>query len=134
MAAQKRSFFRVTEFQKPFLNLVIGLAVITLTMMVVCIGFLLYDVSTFIVDPQSTVNTMKAMVYLLLILLPLILMGGIFWAYYITSKVIGPFERLIRELDEILETGKKKHLQTRQGDRLAKEMLKRINALIDRMS
>jgi Na+/melibiose symporter-like transporter len=52
------------------------------------------------------------------------------YTYYLTNKMLGPYERIIRELDAVLETRQKKELTVREGDDMFRDLLKRINALI----
>ncbi len=132
--AIKRSIFRANKFQKPILNLIVTLAMLMLAMMVTCIAFLYYDVATAIYYPEKSIGAIKGVVILSLMVLPLILFVGIFWAYRISNRLIGPFERVIRELDDVIAQNKKRHVSARPGDELAGELLKRINTLIDRMS
>ena len=130
----KRSIFRANKFQRPILNLIVTLAMLMLAMMVICIAFLYFDVATAIYYPERSVGTVKGTIIVSLMVLPLILFLGIFWAYSISNRLIGPFERVIRELDEVISQNKKRHISARPGDELAGELLKRINTLIDRMA
>src|SRR3989344_749686 len=129
----KRSIFRANKFQRPILNLIVTLAMLMLAMMVICIAFLYFDVATAIYYPERSVGTVNGTIIVSLMVLPLILFLGIFWAYSISNRLIGPFERVIRELDEVISQNKKRHISARPGDELAGELLKRINTLIDRM-
>ncbi len=55
------------------------------------------------------------------------------WTYVASRHVLGPFDRLLRELDEILDGRReRKPLRCRPKDDLAKELLKRVNKLIER--
>ncbi len=53
---------------------------------------------------------------------------------YVASRhVLGPFDRLLREMDEMLDGRReRKPLTVRPKDDLAKELLKRVNKLIER--
>lgn len=59
-----------------------------------------------------------------------ILVLVIFWTYYISSKLVGPFGRVIKHLDEIAEGKSKAPLGTRKGDEMFAEIVKRINSII----
>ena len=51
--------------------------------------------------------------------------------YVASRNVLGPFDRLLRELDEVLDGRReRKPLGVRPKDDLAKELLKRVNKLI----
>ncbi len=53
--------------------------------------------------------------------------------YVASRNVLGPFDRLLRELDEMLDGRReRKPLRVRPKDDLANELLKRVNKLIER--
>ena len=53
--------------------------------------------------------------------------------YVASRNVLGPFDRLLREMDEMLDGRReRKPLTVRPKDDLAKELLKRVNKLIER--
>jgi len=49
----------------------------------------------------------------------------------IAGNLVGAFERIINELDLVIEKNQKKKITARTNDDLANELLKRINILID---
>ena len=54
------------------------------------------------------------------------------WAYLASRSVLGPLDRLLRELDEILDGRReRKPLSVRAKDDLAHELVKRLNKLIE---
>jgi hypothetical protein len=54
----------------------------------------------------------------------------IYWVCKSANQLVGSFERIIRELDEVIATGSKKRIKARMDDELPKALLKRINILI----
>ncbi|MCK5215985.1 MAG: hypothetical protein KAR05_11615 [Candidatus Omnitrophica bacterium] len=54
----------------------------------------------------------------------------IYWVCKTSSQLVGSFERIIREMDEVIATGTKKRIKTRIDDELSTALLKRINMLI----
>lgn len=56
----------------------------------------------------------------------------IFWTFRISNRYIGPYERVIRDLDDVLSGTKKGPVNTRKGDVIFEELLKRINILIEK--
>ncbi|KPA11371.1 conserved hypothetical protein, membrane, partial [Candidatus Magnetomorum sp. HK-1] len=59
----------------------------------------------------------------------------VYWILYISNKILGPHERIIRELDEMIAGKKeKKPLTTRPNDQMFEELLPRINVLIENCS
>ena len=66
------------------------------------------------------------------IMMAAVFLSLIYWAYYISNKVLGPYERIIEEMDRILEGKKTGELHVRKGDEMFTELLKRMNALIEK--
>jgi len=68
---------------------------------------------------------------------PLFLVGAssfllvlLFWTYYMSNKLVGPYERILKELDAILQGKQKGPIGIRKGDEMFAELLKRINSLL----
>ena len=57
----------------------------------------------------------------------------VLWAYYVSNKIVGPFERVLREVDDILAGKGKKKIGIRSKDGMFEELVKRINALVERL-
>ena len=66
--------------------------------------------------------------FLLVILIMLIFI--ILWIYHQTNKIIGPHDRIIRELDEIILGKRKDALTVRKDDDMFGELVDRINTII----
>ncbi|MBF0120679.1 MAG: hypothetical protein HQK79_17770 [Desulfobacterales bacterium] len=56
----------------------------------------------------------------------------VFWSYRTSNKLVGPYERILKELDEIIEGKRDKISPTREGDEMFEELLKRINLLVEK--
>ena len=69
----------------------------------------------------------------LLMMIAVLLLLVIYWTYFLSNKLVGPYERVIHEMDEILDGKKKGPIGTRKGDEIFEELLKRINALITKI-
>ncbi|MBU1853210.1 MAG: hypothetical protein KJ957_04115 [Candidatus Omnitrophica bacterium] len=52
-------------------------------------------------------------------------------AYKITHRIIGPFDRIIRELDECIEGKKERHIRVRKTDKFW-PLVDKINKLLDK--
>ena len=66
--------------------------------------------------------------FLLVILIMLVFI--ISWIYHQTNKIIGPHDRIIRELDEIILGKRKDALTVRKDDDMFGELVDRINTII----
>jgi hypothetical protein len=70
----------------------------------------------------------------LFILFLLFVLLYVYWVFFITNRLLGPFERVVKELDEMIENKKEwRHLNTREGDQMFEQLIRRINILIDRI-
>jgi len=54
----------------------------------------------------------------------------IYWAFFITNKILGPYERIVRELDLVLSGKKRTAIKVRENGGMFSELLKRVNILI----
>ena len=54
------------------------------------------------------------------------------WTYYISNRIVGPHNRIIRELDEIIEGKHKGPIRVRKDDKMFAELVSRINKLAGR--
>ncbi len=67
------------------------------------------------------------------ILISLAFLFIVLWTYYVSNKIVGPFERVLREVDDILAGKGKKKIGIRSKDGMFEELVKRINALVERL-
>ncbi len=129
----RKQFFRTNRFQRriialtfaPLLAIIVFMWVIMDVFYKEMVNVILYQSSA---DAMRTINHWGG--YLLLGFLT-ILIGTIFWAFSVSLNLVGAFERIIRELDEMIEGESYKTLRARPKDELANELLKRINVLIE---
>lgn len=56
---------------------------------------------------------------------------SLFVAFIISNNMVGAFGRIIRELDDVLAGRSQKTISSRTKDTLSKDLLKRINKLIE---
>lgn len=69
---------------------------------------------------------------ILLLTAPLSILITLILAYKVSHKIIGPFDRVVRELDECVEGRKQDHISVREGDKF-QPLVDRINKLLDRV-
>ena len=55
----------------------------------------------------------------------------ILWSFSVSLNLVGAFERIINELDDVISGKSNKPIHARPTDDLANELLKRINVLIE---
>lgn len=79
------------------------------------------------------VNLLKVVIPLMLIMIMVILIFLIFWTYYISNKLLGSYNRIIRELDGIVDGKTRGPIGTRKGDLVFEGLLERINILLKKL-
>ena len=131
----KRKFIlNVNKYQKHIIYPILAFSWIAGIMVYLCLEFIV----TININPNiakifsfDTVQIQQAIPYFLMIII-VMLIFIILWAYYKTNKIIGPHDRIIRELDEIIVGKRKGTLTVRQGDDMFGELLERINTIIEK--
>lgn len=127
---KRTSIFHVNKFQRNLFYPVmaaffIGCFVSWLSIVYVLIGD--YFVSLELYRFQRIIPVLLSVATVLMIIV-------VFWAFRLSSRYFGSYERIIKELDDVLAQKKKEPLKTRRGDVIFEELLKRINVLIEQRS
>ncbi len=124
---QRSLLFNINAFQKRLILPVL----LTCLFSFVCLAYLYRytDVGSLIYDDQNHFVKMA----LPWILISLAFLFIVLWTYYVSNKIVGPFERVLREVDDILAGKGKKKIGTRERDGMFEELVKRINALVERI-
>lgn len=68
---------------------------------------------------------------ILSIAVPIVIIIILLFAHKVAHTIVGPFDRIIRELDESLEGKKDGHIVIRKSDKFC-PLVERINKLLDR--
>ena len=84
-----------------------------------------YKILHYWVDPQKAVDMC------LQLLIAVVFFLLIYWAFYASNKVLGAYDRLLRELDDIILGKKSGPLKVREGDELFDELLQRMNIFLE---
>ncbi len=127
-----RAFLHMNKHQRQ----IIRLSVVPSTIFCVVMYFLLHafqgEVSEAIYTASdvASIKFVSEWAFALLSILLLYLGCGFLWAYAVSSDVVGPFDRIIRELDEVIDSGARQPITVRQRDELAQQLLKRVNVLV----
>jgi hypothetical protein len=130
----RKFILNVSKYQKHIIYPILASCWIAGIMVYLCLEFIV----TININPNiakmfsfDTVQIQQAIPYFLMIII-VMLIFIILWAYYKTNKIIGPHDRIIRELDEIIVGKRKGPLTVRQGDDMFGELLERINTIIEK--
>ena len=129
---RRNIFFNINRYQAATILPVM----IVLIFLLLLAGFFYYWMLYLEPSLQGTrqLFLLEKIVPALLILFLLFVLLYVCWVFFITNRILGPFERIINELDEMIEKKKSwRHLHTREGDTMFEELILRINRLIDRI-
>jgi len=130
---KKNVRFRLNPYEKKIVILIIGFPLlwcIILSIMYNIFYQYLVDLSIYGSSRQVAAFSKELMTFLILALWGFLLLFYI-WTRLVASNMLGAFERLLRELDEINESRTKKRLICRKNDTLAYHLIKRLNTLMD---
>ena len=136
MADHKRySFFNINKYQKRILLVTFLPILIVCTLLAAFITIFFKEVLNVILYQTSApaiqlVNKWGIIVFMTLWIF---LVGVFFWACLLTRTIVGAFERIMHEMDDVIDGKKREHIHARSHDQLAHELLKRINVFIDHL-
>jgi len=96
-----------------------------------------YNIRVSIDPKEHTILNINAAQYrealpYMLIAIAVMLICIIGWTYFISNRIVGPHDRIIRELDDVIDGKNKRSLTVRKDDKMFAEIVDRINKLIDR--
>ena len=74
----------------------------------------------------------KKVLFILAFAVPLSILVILLIAHNITHKIVGPFDRIVRELDERIKGENRNHITVRKGDKF-KPLVDNINKLLDKI-
>lgn len=73
----------------------------------------------------------KKVILILVLSLPVLITTIMYFSHKIAHMIIGPFDRIIRELDECTNGMKKSQIYVRENDKF-KPLVEKINSLLER--
>ena len=97
-----------------------------------------YNVRISINPSESTILNFDAVQFreaipYMIIGIAVILICIISWSYYVANKLVGPHERIIKELNDVIQEKKTDPLTVRNDDKMFAELLERINMIIEKL-
>lgn len=99
---------------------------------IVFIGNPIITKAVFHTSIASVTNLVYIFTGAIIFLLCLIILLAIMLSFVISHHLVGPFGRIIKEMDDVIEGKSQRMLITsRPGDELAADLLKRINILVE---
>ncbi len=127
----RRALLHTTKHQRQ----IIRLSLVPSTIFCVVMYFLLHAFQNdlgeaiYTASDVASIKFVSEWAFALLSILLLYLGCGFLWAYAVSNTVVGPFDRIIRQLDEIID-GARQPVTVRDRDELAQQLLKRVNVLV----
>lgn len=132
MASKKRNLYNPTKYEKKVLLTIFLFATVPVLLVIVFFFALFSDIIySYIGSGLADHFLDRFLILALLIFLYYILFTRMVFRF--TNRLAGAYERLLRELDEIIEGTRKAHLHLRKDD-YAQELIARVNKLIDKFS
>jgi len=135
MGKYRKTFFRTNKYQRQIILLAFCPVLIIFSLVSVLItlmhndmaGVILYNspsmTAQFISNWANLINSSVCMALVIVLLI----------AYVMSSRLVGAMERVITELDEVIQKNDKKMIKVRKGDDLASDILTRVNVIIERL-
>lgn len=128
---KRRPLANLNRFQKQLLGAVLIACFLGYAVCLLCLDYFYFDESSILYD--FTWVHLKLLVKWFAPLAAVSLGIVAFIVYFVTHRILGPYERIVRELDEIIEGKHRKLLSVRKHDEMFGDLLKRINTLIKRI-
>ena len=130
MAKFKRNLIlHLNKYQIRIIYPVLISSLIASVSFLLCLAYI-YFPDNYKLFNNYTFSQLKFFIPWILIMTSMLVTYLVFWTYYMSNKLVGPYDRIIRELDEILSGKRKGPIKTRKGDEMFDGILKRINSLI----
>lgn len=132
---RKRVF--ANKLHKQIFFIVLIAALVPTIVVTIGLYYLIFGViSLQLVIPEviayNIIPAAKKVIVILSITEPIIVAVILFFAHKATHAIIGPFDRLVKELDECIEEKKEGHIVIRKNDKFWL-LVQKINKLLDKL-
>jgi len=132
----RRQNFFANKMHRDIFMLVFLAALLPAIIVTICLYFLIFNItaSQFAIPEAIAYNIIPAARKVTLILMfttPASIILIIIFAFKITHKIVGPFDRIVRELDETLEGKRQGPITIRKDDRFW-PLVSGINRLLNK--
>jgi len=118
-------------FAMVLLSSVIPLFLVTIALYYIVFQITADEVAIPEVITYTLIPAARKVIMLFLVATPAVILALMAIAYRVTHSLIGPFDRIVRELDERLKNNKKDPITLRKGDKFL-PLVERINKLLER--
>ena len=136
--SKRKSFFIANKTHREILIVVFVAMLVPVALVEIALYLLIFNIAAWQIGiPEAVFSillpVLKKVNFILFITLPLVMFLLWLWALVVSKRIVGPFDRLQRELDKRIEGVKTGHLQVRKGDAL-EELIDKFNRLLDKSS
>jgi sensor histidine kinase YesM len=133
---RRKKFFANPMHRQTF-TLVLTAALIPATIVTICLYYLIFGITSAEVGfPEAIayniIPAAKRVTAILLITAPLVLLIILIFAYKITHRIVGPFDRIVYELDAHVKDRRHGHIRIRKSDKFH-ALIEKINKLLDKI-
>jgi len=133
---RRKKFFANPMHRQTFM-LVLMAAVIPATIVTICLYYLIFGITSAEVGfPEAIayniIPAAKRVTAILLVTAPLALLIILIFAYRITHRIVGPFDRIVYELDAHIKDRRGGHIKIRKSDKFH-SLVEKINHLLDKI-
>lgn len=127
----KRSLVQVNKFQKLIIVPIIIFCAIAGIMVYLTLE---YNIRISINPKEATILSIDALQFkeavpYMIISIAAMLICIVGWTYYITNRIVGPHNRIIKELDDLIDGSKEGPITVRKDDKMFSELVSRINKI-----
>ncbi|UCC95296.1 MAG: hypothetical protein JSW40_00685 [Candidatus Omnitrophota bacterium] len=134
---RRRRMF-ANKLHKQTLSLVFCVALIPTLICTVCLFYLIFGITAMQIGiPEAiaynVIPAARQVTVIILIALPIAVTVIFFFVRKITHTIVGPFDRIVRELDEIIQGTRKGPIVVRKNDKFL-PLVERVNVLLERLS
>lgn len=129
----RRLLLHTNKYQRRLIIPIISVSLFAMFLTFLCLEFYLAKLTnTGVMILNVDITQLKLLIPASLIGVSATLLFIIFWIFYVSNLMIGPYDRIVRELDEIIEGKRKGPLHLRNKDDMFAGLLRRINILIEK--
>ena len=134
---RKKTFF-ANKMHRAIFFFVLAATLIPAIIVTVLLYYLIFQITAQEIGmpdviAQHIMPAAQKVLIILFIAIPVAVVILLFFAYRITHQIIGPFDRIVRELDECLAGTKHGHIIIRKSDKFW-PLVHKINELLDKLA
>lgn len=131
----RRKWFFSNKLHRNMFFLFVCASIIPMLVMAVILFYLIfYIIAEQFVFPEAIayniIPAAKKVIAILFVVMPLMILIILKVAHKITYRIVGPFDRIVRELGECIEGKKQDHIVLRKKDKF-QPLVDKINILLD---